>query len=651
MQKFYLSFLLSFFVFLHPITSTAQSGLTFNGTSQYVNCGNTTAVNAPAIRTMACWVKFSNVTGSQEILSRSTLGSGIELLVYNNALAFFCMNTSGSIGSNIQYPSSNLSTGVWYHVAVTWNNTKESMALYVNGVSVGTRADNGNITTVSNPSGNFLIGQWSEAGNARYFSGSIDEVRIWSINRTADQIKAGMYSPVATNTTGLIAYYKLDEGSGTTTANSTSTTGINGTLVASPTWFTSPIRNSPNNGLNFDGINDQVVVPASTVFNITSGTFESWIRPTSLNTTVQQCIAGYRGATAGRYSFHIASNQIGLWNGSSYSTVPYTFTNGKWYHVAFVCNGTNTVVYINSINIGTINASFGTTATGQPFVIGIAKSGTGDMEPFAGDIDEVRLWSTQRTVTQINDNRNVALTGAETGLLAFYNFNMGIDNGTNAGLIYALDGTANNNHGVLTNFALSGATSNYKVHAVTLPVILTYFNATRSNDKAVLSWATSQEQNSRSFIIERSTDGQTFNSIGSVAAAGNSTSTINYSFTDAAPRPGVNYYRLQQVDIDGQQNYSKTVSVQFAETELTSIAPNPASAVLRYTVYSLQRTQATITIYSAAGVKMLTSNIALQAGNNSLSADIHQLPAGVYTLQIQNAGAATTSCLRFSVVK
>ncbi|MFT3823626.1 MAG: T9SS type A sorting domain-containing protein [Chitinophagaceae bacterium] len=651
MHKIYLLSISVLTTLLFSTSTQAQRGITFNGTTQYIDCTNSSALAATAIRTMECWVKFNNFTNAQEILSRSITGSGIELLVYNNALAFYCMNSSTSASSNIQYASSNLSTGVWYHVAVTWGNTKESMRLYVNGVSVGTRTDVGNITAVTNPTGTFRIGQWYD-GNSRYFNGSVDDVRIWSTNRTAAEIKAGMYGTVATTTTGLIAYYKFDETSGTTATNSTATTGINGTLTGTPTRFNSPVVFAQDNGLNFDGTNDQVVVPTSTVFNLTSGTFEAWIHPSSLNTTVQQCIAGYRGTSGGRYSFHVASNQIGLWNGSSYTTLPYTFTNGAWYHVAFVCNGTSTIIYVNNVNVGTIAASFGTTATGQPFVIGIAKSSTGDMEPFAGDIDEVRVWSTQRTLTQIRDNRNVSLTGSETGLVALYSFNQGLDAGANAGLVYAIDGTSSNNHGTLTNFSLnSTSTSNWKGHSTVLPVELTYFTASRNGDKANLRWATAQEQNSRSFIIERSTDGQSFSSIGTVAAAGNSNSIIEYAFTDAAPKSGINYYRLQQVDIDGQKSYSKIASVQFAGTELIGISPNPASSVLHYSIYSLQKTQATVTIFSAAGQKMQTSTIAVQTGNNTLTTDIHQLPAGVYTLQVLNSGSTTSSSLRFSVVK
>src|SRR6201995_290343 len=114
--------------------------------TNYVDFGSNALLNANNIQTMECWVKFSSLTGDQEIMSRSTGGIGIEMLYYGGNLCFYCMK-DGSNYAFISYPGSNLATGVWYHVAVAFDgSTSGSMALYVNGVSVGTLTSVGSLS-------------------------------------------------------------------------------------------------------------------------------------------------------------------------------------------------------------------------------------------------------------------------------------------------------------------------------------------------------------------------------------------------------------------------------------------------------------------------------------------------------------------------
>ena len=95
-----------------------------------------------------------------------------------------------------------------------------------------------------------------------------------------------------------------------------------------------------------------------------------------------------------------------------------------------------------------------------------------------------------------------------------------------------------------------------------LPVTFLSFNAKKLTETAaVLNWKTSQEQNSSYFQVERSNDALHYFNIGRVAASGNSTTAIDYYFTDTKPAAGINYYRLKQVDIDGKFEYSNTIKI------------------------------------------------------------------------------------------
>ncbi|NOT52593.1 MAG: T9SS type A sorting domain-containing protein [Chitinophagaceae bacterium] len=96
-----------------------------------------------------------------------------------------------------------------------------------------------------------------------------------------------------------------------------------------------------------------------------------------------------------------------------------------------------------------------------------------------------------------------------------------------------------------------------------VPVELTEFKGTLQNNKtALLQWTTSAEYNSKHFELERSFDGVNFRKITTIAAAGNSTTTRQYSYVDREPLTEKNYYRLRTVDMDNQSKLSNIVLLQ-----------------------------------------------------------------------------------------
>ena len=117
---------------------------------------------------------------------------------------------------------------------------------------------------------------------------------------------------------------------------------------------------------------------------------------------------------------------------------------------------------------------------------------------------------------------------------------------------------------------------------VPLPVELISFEAELVNDVVILEWQTATEINSSHFIIERSQDLVSWKEISTVSSVGNSTVTQFYSIEDLRSEAGVNYYRLIQVDFDGQTEvFSNIVSVfndkdgSYSERSY-KVYPNPA---------------------------------------------------------------------------
>lgn len=111
-----------------------------------------------------------------------------------------------------------------------------------------------------------------------------------------------------------------------------------------------------------------------------------------------------------------------------------------------------------------------------------------------------------------------------------------------------------------------------------LPVAISRFVVTKNGEReAQLSWTTHTEVNAKEFVIQRSTDGSTFEPIGSVAASGNSVQNLNYSFRDMLHHytGDVVYYRIQSVDFDGTVYYTDAKYISISRVNVV-VHPNPA---------------------------------------------------------------------------
>ncbi len=115
-----------------------------------------------------------------------------------------------------------------------------------------------------------------------------------------------------------------------------------------------------------------------------------------------------------------------------------------------------------------------------------------------------------------------------------------------------------------------------------LPVVLTSFEAMESDGRTVIKWITAEELNNDYFEVQHSTNGIDFINIATVKGQGTIDHTFEYSFVHTNPQQGPNYYRLLQVDFDGQSHLSKTITLYYngdADGQLLSVYPNPVDPV------------------------------------------------------------------------
>lgn len=166
---------------------------------------------------------------------------------------------------------------------------------------------------------------------------------------------------------------------------------------------------------------------------------------------------------------------------------------------------------------------------------------------------------------------------------------------------------------------------------ITLPVVLTSFTAQQQDGRVQLAWQTASELNNQRFEVERSLDGKRFVSIGEVAGKGTTTRSTDYAFVDEQPALGSNYYRLKQVDLDGQYEYSQTVETRLDAEQLLQLAPNPAQG--HVSLEFAQPFSGTVSLHDQQGQLVEVRNFSQAAHRQRL--DLTSLPVGVYTLRLQ----------------
>lgn len=159
-----------------------------------------------------------------------------------------------------------------------------------------------------------------------------------------------------------------------------------------------------------------------------------------------------------------------------------------------------------------------------------------------------------------------------------------------------------------------------------LPVAWLTFQAEAIGESALLTWATATEDNNEGFVIQRSSNGLDWENIGFVRGQGTTQATSHYTYTDATPLTGLNYYRLQQRDFDGTADYSDIATVRFATGRKTpSFFPNPTADGLIH----LSDAIGTVRILDVTGKVVKEAQIA----QNLQTLHLGELARGQYYLQ------------------
>jgi hypothetical protein len=610
------------------LSAQSNRGLSFDTTTHdFASTGpNVYPVPSFADATVEFWVYVPVAQDSVHYFMSQGTPSTSFYIGYDGTHSNHLLMGDAWLDSDVQLP-----IGQWNHIALAVDGGAFQAYLYLNGRMVD--STDYNYFTGDGSGTQFQLGIGTV--DSLLFTGKLDQVRIWGVKRSSAEIKAGMYGAVSASDPNLIAYYELNEASGAVAANSASTSGIDLTLYGSPAHPIIPIQ-TQNNALTFDVTNNTQVDMVSDSANLTTGTVEAWLQPGSLSN--ESAFLANRGSGGSHFTMTLdnssGNKRIGIHNttdGVHYIDYPAGFTATKWYHVALVtapaASGDTTALYVNGNYIGNTPYGYDNSILNQPLHIG--SNGVDFTQQWNGSIDEVRIWKVPLSQAQILTNIGNSLTGNETDLLSVWSFDQGIPDGDNTGLKVAVDNAPLTNNGTLSNsFALTASSaSNFSLHNIVLPVTLTRFTVAKQGSSALLQWQTAQEENTKDFIIQRSTNGINFTDIGSTPAAGNSHGLLTYAFLDNDPVEGKNYYRLKERDLDLTPTYSEVKVLSFTRTgNLIWYSTGARSVEVRLQKGSTELYK----ISNAAGNVIRTGR--LSDGKTTLS----QLPAGIYFVKVTN---------------
>ncbi|OYW76021.1 MAG: hypothetical protein B7Z37_10785 [Verrucomicrobia bacterium 12-59-8] len=246
-----------------PVTTASNQALLFNG-NRYVTMGAATSTLGASSLTLECWFKRTG-TGTATSTGTGGVTNAIPLVAKGRGEAensnvdcnyFFGIDATtnklcadfeaqagiSGITAGQNYPiigGTVIQNDTWYHAAVTYDTSTYTWNIYLNGVLDATFTNATGAVPRNDSIQHFGIGTAMNSTGvaAGYFQGIIDEVRVWNVARTGTQIAANKTSEITTATTGLLARYGLNEGTGTSANNSVGVSGAPlGTLTNSPMW-------------------------------------------------------------------------------------------------------------------------------------------------------------------------------------------------------------------------------------------------------------------------------------------------------------------------------------------------------------------------------------------------------------------------------
>lgn len=396
-----------------------------------------------------------------------------------------------------------------------------------------------------------------------------------------------------------------------------------GTCLGSMT-ATNSVSGKIGSALLFDEIDDGIAI---TDFDYTqSFTISFWFYLTEVNGTSYQYMCSHGSfSTANSTNIYIGEDNLAFAtdrsmlknifqdsnDGTSTSGLDATtaYVNSFWHYYTFVVgNSGGATVYVDGVQKAYLGFLGGNTYDPATNIFLGCRSDLSSTRYLGGMLDEFRILSEPRSADWIATeytNQNSPATYYSVG-------------------------------SQITATAL----------CVILPIELTSFEASPSENNIELRWETASEKNNAYFAIEKSRTGVTFTEIGRLKGAGTSSHQHKYSFTDAEPFEGLSYYRLKQIDIHGENEYSEILAVSVKNNpEEVSLFPNPSEGKINLKFpQKIMSTLQRLLVFDETGIIVYEKYFQGKHSENTMELDLSHLHKGFYFIEIETA---KTSRIKF----
>ena len=436
----------------------ASTAVRLNGSSG-ATLGQHAELDITGTMTIEAWIRPASVpNGFGNIVVRgfSTSPQGeVYLRIANGEYQIGSWNGTDHVAA-VPVPAGDV--GTWVHLAGVYDGS--AWHLYRNGLLLASGADPVGAVEVA---AGWAVGT-TAAGNDRFFTGDIDDIRIWNRPLGPQEITDGMNHRLTGTEAGLAAYLYMESGAlvdHDATPVSTSSVGTPGQVTSPPplarlagfditgdvsieTWMNPSgagvgrmlVHHSDassyglalrqrDTALHFDGVNGHLVtLPDVPTLAITGPiTIEAWVRPAATDGLRDIVAHGYTLTPPAEVYLRISNGnyQIGSYDGTDHvAAAPVPAGDvGTWVHLAGVYDGSAWHLYRNGSLLVSNTAPVGAVAVGGGWTIGGSQASD---RPFLGDIDEVRIWNAPRSAASIAAGLNTPLDGTEPSLAGVWRY-------------------------------------------------------------------------------------------------------------------------------------------------------------------------------------------------------------------------------------
>lgn len=394
------------------IAAKIGQGISFNGSTGFVQLNASSIANSSF--SVSGWI-YQNVGGSDQTwFSMGTGGCAVNAclhlrIIANGAIRF------GFYGNDVDSSASLVTTGMWHHLAYTYDVTSGTRYIYLDGVQVATDtaapAYSGTTAT--------YIGRFGGTAN-EYFNGKVDDVRLYNRALTANEVKV-LYSAAngkinssqnvisgSSLQSGLVGLWSFNGPDLTDKVYDRSGQGNNGYFYG-PATSSAKINGKLGQGLLLDGSTGYVRM-ATFTGSASTMTFCTWIK-TSYAGADQFILNINRNAgnivNEGVLKIVTGTGVLRFWD---YTGAAYGFADGgsdgatnvadgKWHHVCFVKNGTSGTYYVDGVSDGNISALNNITYGSSDWIIGRDyRAGSASVR---GTLDEVRIYNRALSASEV----------------------------------------------------------------------------------------------------------------------------------------------------------------------------------------------------------------------------------------------------------